>query len=50
MQGQRAGTLETKGVSEDVPFISGAVYPKPYGEEAKAWKGPKDIYWRVRNF
>lgn len=40
MQGQGADALETKGVSEDVPFISGAVHPKPLVTRPRLGKDP----------
>ena len=36
MQGQWADTSDTKGVSYNVPFLSGAVNPKPCVEAAEA--------------
>lgn len=36
MQGQWADASDTKGVSYDVPFLSGAVHLKPCGEAAEA--------------
>lgn len=36
MQGQWADTSGTKGVSYNVPFLSGAIHPKPCGEAAEA--------------
>lgn len=32
------------------PFLSGAVHPKPYGEAAEAWRGPRDVFWRIMGF